>query len=306
MNTHYAVVIPVRNEESTIKQTLTSILNQTIPPQEIHICINASSDNTEKIVRNIALLENKINVHYSEPGKGNAWNKIMAKQSREKILFCDGDVIINKKAAEEMLATFEKTKDLILVGGANAYFSSEKETIFSKYFTENLEGKPLKQDWVCGRLYMTKTKELFSLAEKFNIPLMPQNIINEDQLLDFITNNYKEIIDTTYNLSMQVSTFNEWKISFKRIVAGQEQLKELFPEHYKNTENITKRLKTYVKRFNDIDDWKKKIGVTSLFFLRNILKPYYKISNSLDYNPVWKETHSTKQFIGSSLQQDSI
>ncbi len=174
MNNNYSVGIPVRNEEKTISKTLSSIINQTIPPKIIYVCVNGSEDKSFEIIEDLSKTEKKIKILTSDPGKGNAWNEILKNSLENKILFCDGDVIINSSAAENMLKTFKNNTDLIIVGGANAYFPNKTETFFTKYFTENLTGKPIKQNWICGRLYMAKIKELQEIAKTFDIKLMPK------------------------------------------------------------------------------------------------------------------------------------
>jgi len=294
MNTNYSVGIPVRNEENTISQTLESLLKQTIKPQKIHVCVNGSSDNTYNIVSNLAKAESSINMITSEPGKPNAWNKIVKESLENNILFCDGDVIVNNTAAENLLKELDKNSKLVLVGGSNAYFTSQFNSFFSKYFTENLKGKPIKQDWICGRLYITKINELSNIAKKYNTQLIPKEIINEDGYLDLITTGHNSIIENAFSLSMQVSTFSDWKVEFKRILAGQKQLKTLFPEYTADFDLSKRRLKNYIKRFKSIKSYRNKLGVTSLFLLRQILNSYYTITKRLDYNQVWIETKSTK------------
>lgn len=83
-------------------------------------------------------------------------------------------------------------------------------------------------------------------------------------------------------------------IGFKRVLAGQKQLKEKYPQYYGDSDFSIKRLRNYITRFNEIKDWRKKIGVTSLFLLRTALKIYYKFFDKLDYDTAWKETDSTK------------
>ncbi len=290
----YSVGIPVRNEEKTIVQTIDSVLAQTLQPREIHVCVNGSSDSTYDKVMDVAKVEKSINVITSEPGKANAWNKIVSESIDNKILFCDGDVIINPEAAEKMFSTFDKDANLVLVGGSNAYYTTGNTTVFSRYFTENVQGKPIKQKWVCGRLYMTKVKELYELAEKLEIELMPSDIINEDGFLELITSGHRQIIDSAYNLSMQVATFHDWKVSYKRIVAGQKQLKERYPHYFGDSDFSIKRLKNYVARFKEIEGVSRKIGVASLFMLRTGINLYFKFFDGLDYSTQWKETTSTK------------
>jgi len=160
-----------------------------------------------------------------------------------------------------------------------------------------LKGKPIKQDWVCGRLYMIKLNELYNLAKKCEIELMPRDIINEDGLLELITAGHRKIIDSAYNLSIQVATFHDWKIGFKRVLAGQKQLKQRYPQYFGDSDFSIKRMKNYFRRFNEIDELSKKMGVTSLLVLRTMLNIYYKLFSGLDYSTTWKETKSTKECV---------
>jgi hypothetical protein len=144
---------------------------------------------------------------------------------------------------------------------------------------------------------MAKIRELYELARKLEIDLMPPDILNEDGFLEMLTTGYGKIIGSAYNLSMQASTFHDWQIGFKRVLAGQKQLKKRYPHLYGDSDFSMRRLRNYFNRFREIDSWGKKIGVTSLFLLRTSLNAYYKFFGSLDYNPVWKETTSTKRKI---------
>ncbi len=121
-----------------------------------------------------------------------------------------------------------------------------------------------------------------------------KQIINEDQLLELITINHREIIDTAYNLSTHVNSFKEWQKGFKRIVAGQIQIKKEYPQLLSDSDFSRKRLLNYMDRFYKIDSIGKKTGILAMFLIRNTLKTYYTLSDNIVYNPIWEETKSTK------------
>lgn len=295
MNYDYSVGIPVRNEENSIRDTLESILAQTLRPKQIFVCVNGSTDSTFDIVEEISKKESVIKVLKSNPGKPNAWHKIIAETRTNYNLFCDGDVIINKTAAEELINTLENKPKLILVSGSNAYTTSNANSFFSKYFAENLSGTQIQQGWICGRLYMLKINELRSLCSKLNIELMPTDIINEDGFLEMVSTNYREIIASAYNLSAQVNSFDDWLTAYKRVLAGQFQLKEKFPEHFGDSEISLNRLKNYYNRFKNIDGVSRKLGLGTLFAIRLGLNIYYKFNREkLSQNNIWTQTTSTK------------
>jgi glycosyltransferase involved in cell wall biosynthesis len=302
MNDSYSVGIPVRNEENGIKQTLECILNQTISPSEIHVCVNGSNDNTINIVSDMAKCEKKINILTSEPGKANAWNTIMKECNNNYVMFCDGDVIINFEAAENILKKFEEKPELVIVGGYNKSLKHTNDTLFSKYFTSS-NIIPSKQNWISGALYMTKAKELFELSAKYHIEMMPKGIINEDGFLGLVTTGHKEIIYSAYNISLKATTFHDWHNAFKRTCLGQKQLKrqysrEKYPQLYESKEYYAAHpnmiWKNLIGQFNGLENWQKKIAITTFFFFKKILRKYYITFGNLDYNPVWKESKSTK------------
>lgn len=295
MNFDYSVGIPVRNEENSIKGTLESILAQTLIPKQIYVCVNGSTDSTFEIAEEMSKKEPLIKVLTSNPGKPNAWHKIIAETKTNYNLFCDGDVIINKTAAEELINALENKPKLILVSGSNAYTTSNANSFFSKYFAENITGSQIQQGWICGRLYMLKINELKTLCSKLNVELMPTDIINEDGFLEMVSTNYREIISSAYNLSAQVSTFNDWLTGYKRVLAGQFQLKDKFPQHFGDSEISLNRLNNYYKRFKNINGISRKLGVGTLFAIRIALNIYYKFNREkLSQNNVWNPTISTK------------
>jgi glycosyltransferase involved in cell wall biosynthesis len=290
----YAVGIPVRNEERTIIRTLTSVLEQTIPPKIIYVCVNGSTDNTANKVADMAVTEKTINLLYSNPGKGNAWNEIVGQCLENVVMFCDGDEIINRVAAENLGYTLEHNPDLVLVGGTCRAVPNRGETFFSRYFIDNFsKSKKIVQRGVSGTLYMVKLKELHRLARSRGVNLMPSDIINEDALLGGLTKGHMEIIPSAYSLYTYLSTFHDWYYAFKRGLAGQKQLRERYP-HLCSDSDSPVGLKYHFDRLMEIEGFRRKIGVTSLFLLQQALTVYYNRFGELDYNPVWKETKSTK------------
>jgi len=259
MNTNYSVGIPARNEENNVIKTIESVLNQTIPPSNVYVCVNGSTDQTYQKVVDFASLENKVNPLVSPPGKANAWNEIISQKDLEnQVLFCDGDIVVNDSAAENLLEEFYKDKDLVLVGGANGYLPQKENSFFSRCFTET-KGKIINQNWVCGRIYMIDKKRLFSVAEELGVDLLPREIINEDGFLEMIARGHCKTIDSAYNLSLQVSTFSDWKKGLKRIIAGQKQLRENYSDLHPEFDFSGTRLRNYFERFKAIDDPIKKL-----------------------------------------------
>lgn len=88
-----SVIIPVRNEERSIRSLLDALLNQTLPPDEIVITDGGSTDSTAKIIQEFidrGAPVSLIRTAKSLPGRGR--NLAVAKATNEWIAFTDGGI----------------------------------------------------------------------------------------------------------------------------------------------------------------------------------------------------------------------
>jgi glycosyltransferase involved in cell wall biosynthesis len=294
MQTPYSVGLPVRNEENNIVQCIESLLDQSISPRAIHVCVNGSSDKTYQLVSDMAKVETSIDVLTSEPGKAKAWNEIVANSDDAYMLFTDGDVVINQDAARHLLNKLNSDNRLAIVGGAKAYYSNDSTTFFSRYFTENISGNSIAVPLLCGSLYLAHLPSLKLLAIKKNVQLIPDDIINEDQFLGLLASDYKKNIVDAYATSMQISTFQDWFVATKRHISGTHKLKKDYPQIFTESSFSVHYRDNYLERFKNIPSFSNKLGLFSLFCLRQALSYYYPLANKLDFNCIWEETSSTK------------
>jgi glycosyltransferase involved in cell wall biosynthesis len=90
-----SVVIPTYNDAERLKQSLGGVLQQTEPPQEVIVCDDCSSDNTEEVVSTWALRAPSIAVRYlrmqENLGVVGARNQAIRAASGEWIASCDSD-----------------------------------------------------------------------------------------------------------------------------------------------------------------------------------------------------------------------
>lgn len=104
-----SIIIPARNAEATIAETLKSVLAQTYPHWEAIIVDDGSSDGTVEIVRKISQKDGRIRfVSRSPTGVSSARNAGVELSSSEWLLFLDADDLILpghlKRMAEEIQA----------------------------------------------------------------------------------------------------------------------------------------------------------------------------------------------------------
>ena len=101
-NPLFSVVCPVYNSEEYILEALESVLSQTLPPDEIIVIDDGSTDNTLKIVNDLELAnKNKIEIIKSEhKGPGSARNIGIERSKSTWIAFLDSDDIWKENKLE--------------------------------------------------------------------------------------------------------------------------------------------------------------------------------------------------------------
>ena len=96
-----SVIIPVYNTEPYVKQTVESIMKQTLHDIEIIIINDGSTDNSLSILSKLADLDNRIKI-YSQTNQGLSVsrNAGMQKATGEYIYFMDSDDLLEKDTLE--------------------------------------------------------------------------------------------------------------------------------------------------------------------------------------------------------------
>lgn len=106
------------NGSKFIYDQLLSISNQTIRPDEIVVCDDASTDNTVNILMSfskkvnfpIKIIKNKFNIGYS-----NSFNKALSLCEGEIVFICDQDDFWFREKIEKVLNCFENNIGIVLV-----------------------------------------------------------------------------------------------------------------------------------------------------------------------------------------------
>jgi glycosyltransferase involved in cell wall biosynthesis len=307
------VGVPVRNEAANISCLLNSLLEQTVKPEKILVCVNGSTDDTYDIASRYAQENSIIQVIRSSPGKANAWHAIIEEAPNDLILFCDGDVNVDKAAAEILLKCIEADPELILAGGT-AWSINEKKTFFSKYFIA-AEPEPPEPKWVIGRLYMIRLKKLKARVEELNIELMPRNIINDDGYLELVTSGNNVLTKEAFVTSAGVDSFSDWRNRYVRILAGQLEIERSFPQLLlpdnaspqtaKEKEKskakggrigrICRDLCSTYRDTKHIESLTERAGIMFIAIVKIFINFYYKVVGGPYVKNTWVEAHSTKK-----------
>ena len=167
-----SVVIPAYNRAHTITKTIQSALSQTYPVSEIIVVDDASSDNTEQVVK--AIDDDRIRYCCLEKNKGasGARNHGVAQARYETIAFLDSDDTWRPEKMEKQIAYLESHKQCRFVYCAFVrHYSSWDQIIPDMESGRKLEGDILS-DLLIDNTVSTQTiviqKDLFEEVGGFD------------------------------------------------------------------------------------------------------------------------------------------
>ena len=119
----YAVVVPARNEEEYIEKTLSALKQQNLPPDQIIVVNDGSTDKTEEIARKYVDLV----VNLPDKGYKAAAKPVMAAVSNaglacinpemDYVLMVDADHILPETYSETLIKRMQKNSNLVIASG---------------------------------------------------------------------------------------------------------------------------------------------------------------------------------------------
>ncbi len=143
--THYIVIIPAYNEESTIIDCLVHVMAADKAAKgyildEIVVCVNGCTDATEKLVRNWQ--GGPIKVIKSRPGYINAMNRLFryAKQwhPTSVMIKTDADGKVETNAFSVLFTQLERHPDIIVAGGHPTPITSGHRSPYRRFMSRLL------------------------------------------------------------------------------------------------------------------------------------------------------------------------
>jgi chlorobactene glucosyltransferase len=130
-----SVLIPMRNEEANAKNCLNSLRNQLYKNYEILVLNDNSTDNTAKILENIALEDSRVKVFDGKPlpdnwyGKPFALHQLSAHAKGEILLFTDADTVHNPASVSWAVTNMQYLKTDMISGYIGQIFHKFGEII---------------------------------------------------------------------------------------------------------------------------------------------------------------------------------
>lgn len=119
MQTKISLIIPVKNEESSIGELLSSVMSQTLVPEEIVITDGGSRDNTPAVIESYVqkgVPIKLIKAPEAFPGKGR--NLAIEYSHNGLIAMTDAGIILCKDWLKELLRPFEADPSVSVVYGS--------------------------------------------------------------------------------------------------------------------------------------------------------------------------------------------
>lgn len=133
-----SIILPVYNSEDYIKNTIESVLNQTITNFELIIVNDGSTDNTEKKCKKYIKNNPKIKYFYIENGGvSNARNYAITKVTGEYITFIDSDDTYHKDYLEILLKSLKKHQADLVTCAYETLSQSPKVINYQKDITKS-------------------------------------------------------------------------------------------------------------------------------------------------------------------------
>src|SRR5882757_2071793 len=117
-----SVVIAAYNSEAYIAEAIESVLGQTVPPDEVIVIDDGSSDGTRAVLDRFG--DRIVAFTQTNSGQAVAVNKGLAMARGELIGFCDADDLWTPQKLELQLALLERHDDVEAVFGKVQQFVS--------------------------------------------------------------------------------------------------------------------------------------------------------------------------------------
>lgn len=105
-----SILIPARNEEEDIAETVEAVLSSSYPNIELIVINDASTDNTQKILEELSVKHNRLKILRLEKnmGKANGLNLAFAMSHGDIIMTIDADSALAENALEWIVWHFQK------------------------------------------------------------------------------------------------------------------------------------------------------------------------------------------------------
>ena len=320
-----SIIIPCYNVEPFITTTLQSVLSQTYQNWECIIVNDGSSDDSEKIITDWIIRDQRFNYIFQEnQGLSGSRNTGLHICKGEYVYFLDADDLLNEITIESLVSLLDQEIDIVF--GKTATTSAQNNNIISclehdlptntkiANSNKNLLIKVIENPVNCvahNRLYKKE------FLQKNNLKFEP-GLLHEDELWFFETLFYANAIilsDTVtyyYNIGNQNSITNTFSV--KNTESYLKILEIIYSKYYLNNELIKFKdvISTYITHF--------KIKIVThcyyltekkdKFYIENLISSKFKNinveGNNVLYNLKTKKLHKNFNYLMNKVLLDNV
>ena len=171
-----SVIIPVYNAESSIARAVGSVFEQSVPPQEIVVVDDGSSDGSAEVIKGLG---DKVRYLYqSNAGASAARNHAIREAHCEWIAFLDADDTWKPNRLERQFEVLDRNPDLVWAAGSytntlNGRIESHPEKKFSdRLITDDVAADALElmgNGWSIWTGTLVVRREVFDEVGDFDI-----------------------------------------------------------------------------------------------------------------------------------------
>lgn len=235
-----SIIVPVFNTEKYVKKSISSILNQSYKNIELIIINDGSTDNSEKIIKE--LIRNNKNIKYKKiknSGVAHARNVALEMATGSYVGFVDSDDFIDKKMYETLYKTARDEDSDIVTCSYNKKYIDKSVSIYPK--DKSVFGKSIiesKNIFLNSNPYITSKLFSMKLIKENNIKFEEDLRIFEDLLFCYklyLKANKISYVDETfynYNCSNNSSLTNSFSEKMFDVFKALDRLKVYANEIY--------------------------------------------------------------------------
>jgi len=267
-----SIILPAYNAESTIKETISSIQNQTFQDWELIIIDDGSQDSTFQIIESFVINDSRlITISQSNRGYRTVRNAGLDLISGEYLTFIDSDDRIAPNFFEKLMLEMKASKAQLLVTGFRK-IDEKGKVLYEVKYNESISDNPLNDIGV--RFIGSTPSETDSILPGVCSNCYVTSIVKEKKIR-FLES--KEIIseDLLFNLEY-VNNIKIGKVS--DIVGYDYRLNNKSVTRSVNSTNIFKHLqminfleKNWHQKFDNEGDVRKRLAMNFLVSLRKEL-----------------------------------
>lgn len=221
------VCVLAHNEEKHLEATLSAICaGDDLTPVPVFVYANGCTDRTVAIARRFSGRHQQVVVReLPVASKPCAWNAAFAEHATEYIIFADGDIIPDTRAADILLET--------LAADPAAVIATCRQVPRSQGLTlqQRLVGymqTPLHQDFLAGGFYAVRRLHLAELLSQQGLNGIPPGITGDDAYLDRLVGHDRLLVADCYS-AYEPPGFKDYCRYLARLSWQNAQLKHFLP-----------------------------------------------------------------------------